>query len=211
MSEIGYNPRAGRYVYTDTKRFVPQAVINNLREQEERRLEVRLQAHTRLLASGKLHLAEWQLRMGESLRDSHLRTMTLAAGGKDRLTPQHYGAAGYQLRRQFEYLDGFARSLHAGNLTEKQAIARAAMYASSIRVTFGRSEQISRAAEGFAQAMRGLDAGANHCPDCIDHATEGWVSLEAIVTPGTDCSCRQRCRCWVRYRRVNLSRRLPAA
>lgn len=199
--EIRYNPKAGRYVRADGK-FVGREVIRNLVDQEQQQLAVRLKAHTRLMAQGQIPLAEWQLRMAGSLKDAHLRSMTLGSGGKDSLTNRHYGATGYQLRQQFAYLDGFAKALADGKLTAKQAIARAALYADSITVTFGRAEQISREESGFDEALRSLDSQAQHCGSCVGHSTNGqWKPIEEVITPGVNCECGGHCRCSVIYRR----------
>lgn len=201
--EIAYNPRAGRYVRSDGK-FVGKEVIRNLVDQEQQRLQVRLQAHTRLMADQRITLAEWQLRMGESLRDSHLRVGTLGAGGRARTEAQHFGAIGYQLRRQYQYLDGFARALYEGKLTQEQALRRAASYADSINTTFHRAEQISRESEGFDEALRSLDPQAKHCPSCLGYSTYGeWKPVSQVVTPGTNCECGQHCHCQIYYRRSN--------
>lgn len=201
--EISYNPRAGRYVRSDGK-FVGKEVIRNLVDQEQQRLKVRLQAHTRLMANQQISLAEWQLRMGESLRDSHLRMGTLGAGGQARTQAQHFGAIGYQLRRQYQYLDGFARDIYEGKLTREQALRRAAMYADSSTTTFHRTEQISRGLEGFDEALRSLDPQARHCPSCLTYSTYGeWQPISQVITPGTNCECGQHCHCQIYYRRSN--------
>jgi plasmid stability protein len=201
FEEIAYNAKAGRYVRADGK-FVGKEVIRNLVDQEQQRLQVRLQAHTRLMANQTITLAEWQLRMAESLRDSHLRAGTLGAGGKARTEAQHFGAIGYQLRRQYQYLDGFAQALHEGKLTREQALRRAAMYADSMNTTFHRAEQISREREGFDQALRSLDSSSKHCTQCLAHSTYGeWKPVALVVSPGTDCACQAHCRCSIAYRR----------
>lgn len=201
--EISYNSRAGRYVRSDGK-FVSKEVIRNLVDQEQQRLQVRLQAHTRLMAANTISLPEWQLRMAESLRDSHLRMGALGAGGKDRTQAQHFGAIGYQLRRQYQYLDGFARALYEGKLTQEQALRRAGSYADSINTTFHRAEQISRENEGFDEALRSLDSAARHCDQCREYSTYGqWKPVSQVVPPGTNCACHAHCRCSISYRRSN--------
>ncbi len=201
--EISYNPRAGRYVRSDGK-FVGKEVIRNLVDQEQQQLKVRLQAHTRLMTNQQITLTEWQLRMSESLRDSHLRIGILGAGGQARAQSQHFGAIGYQLRRQYQYVDGFARALYEGKLTREQALRRAGSYADSINTTFHRAEQISREDEGFDEALRSLDPQARHCGSCVEHSTNGeWRPTSQVVPPGTNCACGQHCKCQIYYRRSN--------
>ena len=207
-SEVVYSAKTGRYIWADSKKFVSRAVISNLLDQEQVRLGTQLRAHTRLLAKNQITLPEWQTRMAIDLRDSHLRMGLLGSGGKSQIGSRQYGAIGYQLRQQYNYLDGFAHAIAKGNVSPKQALNRASQYADSIRLTFHRTEQITRGAEGFDEAMRMLDPQARHCSDCIAHSTNGkWVRASAVTIPGTNCKCGQHCRCKIVYRKrkVNLS------
>lgn len=199
--EVVYNPKAGRYVYADTKRFVPEAVIRHLVDTEQQQLGVRLQALTRLLDAQKIDLPEWETRFAQTLKDSHLRMLTLGAGGKDSLTPRHYGAAGYQLGQQYKFLDRFANQISGGTVSTAQAMRRSKQYAASIRVTFGKAQQISRIAEGFNEARRRLDPQAQHCSDCVTYAALGWTWAELLPPAGTNCACSQYCRCSIVYRK----------
>lgn len=202
ISEIVYNSNAGRYVYADSRQFVPNAVIDNLLDQEIKRLETRLAATTRLLADDKLTLAEWQTRFATTLRDAHIQIGALASGGKNQMGSQQYGAIGFQLRRQYQYLDGFAQDLQDGKLTAAQALSRSRQYGSSINTTFHRLEQVTRQSEGFNEAKRGLDPQARHCASCPGYSTNGeWRAIDQVVSPGVNCECGQRCRCPISYRR----------
>jgi hypothetical protein len=198
---ITYNPQTGRYVGADG-RFVPASVIANLLDQEQAQTAVRLKALTRLLIDQKITLSDWEQRFAQTLKESNVRALALGAGGKARLTQRHYGSVGYQLQQQYKYLDNFAQQLSGQKLTEAQAIRRSGLYASSVRVTFNRSEQISREAEGFNEARRSLDPQAMHCDSCLVHSTNGlWIPADQVVPAGVDCECGQWCRCTVTYRR----------
>lgn len=206
-NEVTYNPRSGRYQRADGQ-FVGKEAIQNLIAQEQQRLAARLQGHTRLMVDRQISLAEWESRMAGSLRDSHLAIGAVGSGGKSRMTSRQFGAIGYQLRRQFQYLDGFAQALHQGKLTRTQAIARAGLYADSITTTFHRAEQISRQSEGFDEALRALDPQAKHCPSCLTYSTNGqWKPLVDVVSPGNNCECGQRCKCQIYYRKSGNSTR----
>lgn len=204
-----YDRRAGQYRGANGK-FVSRQVVSKLVDREIVATEARLKAHTRLLVDQKIHLAEWQIRMAETIKDSHLRMGMLASGGKDGLTQKHYGAVGYQLKNQYGYLDKFARDLHSGKLTPKSAIARSAMYAESVKVTFSRSEQITRMDNGVnagkrIAGKRILDAGATHCDECISYERKQWTAIADIVPVGMNCSCHHHCRCRIVWATVPAS------
>lgn len=209
--EIRYNPNAGRYIDAAGK-FVARAKIENLLDQEQAATEVRLKTLTRMLAHRKLSLQQWESQFASTLREAHLKMMLLAVGGQESLTAQIYGAVGYQLRRQYGYLDNFAQQLAAGSITEPRAIQRAASYARSLRSTFSRVEQLARETEGFTEAKRSLDPQARHCASCLRYSTRGaWVPISIVVAPATNCECGQNCRCTIAYRRRRRPRSLSQA
>lgn len=199
-SAIVYNRAAGQFRDSETGQFVPRERVLLEVDREVVRTQVKLQGITRLLASDKITLPEWQRRSTEAVKDSHLRMSALGAGGKERLGSRHYGYVGQQLRFEYESLVGFAEDLKAGKLSEAQALRRSAMYGESVGLSFHRAELTTKEDDGF-EGKRSLDAGAKHCPSCLEYATDGWVEAVEIVPVGFACQCRRRCRCKVVFRR----------
>ncbi len=202
--EIAYDTRAGQYRGANG-RFVPREQVQRFVDQEIRRTQIRLQAQTRLLVEGKLDIPAWQMAMAGLVKDSHLRMAALGSGGKDQLDARQYGAVGYQLKRQYQFLDQFAQDLADGKLTPERAIWRSGLYASSVKQTFSRTEQLSREREGFTVGKRLLDAQAQHCPECIGYERPDWVAIADIMPVGTNCSCQNFCKCRIVYARMQLS------
>jgi hypothetical protein len=212
---IVFNPKSGRYRNEQTGRFVSRTEVLKLVDTETARLKVRLQGHTRLLLAEKITLSDWESRMAETIKESHLRMVMLGAGGKSRVTNAHFGAVGASLRSEYKYLHRFAAQISRGELTPRQILSRAAMYAASTRKSFYKGEQISRVIAGVTLAKRDLDPLARHCPDCLRHSTNGeWLPIEMVVVPGHRCQCGGRCRCSIYYKTgevapiTNLSDRL---
>lgn len=190
-----------RYRDTDTGRFVGRGEILKLVDEEVNRLEVRLKAHGRLLQSQKIDIAEFQTRMTQSLKESHLRMAALGGGGFKQMTPKHYGHVGQQLKRQYEFLHGFGQDLQNKNLTSKQIINRAGSYAKSANIAFYQAEFLSKGKVGF-YAKRLLDPQSHHCVECISYQKKQWTLLQKIIPPGINCSCGGRCRCQIIFRKV---------
>lgn len=195
-----YSPLTGQYRKADGK-FASRVEVLQMVDREAQRQRVRMSGHARLMSQGKIDLAEFQTRVANDLKLSHLRMATIASGGKDGLTPRHYGVAGAELKRQYRYLMSFGQDLADGKLTEKQAIARAAQYGESSRTAFFKAELVTREAEQWDQAKRLLDSQAQHCNSCLGHQRLDWVRLSEIVPPTTNCECHSRCRCRIIYRR----------
>lgn len=200
-----YDARAGQYRDLTTGRFVRKPDVMRVVDSEQQRLKAELQAHTRALIAEQLDVAQWQVRCAESMRASHIRIGALGSGGIENMTPAKYGAIGWQLRNQYEYLSRFAVELAEGFLTPSQALVRVGMYSSSIRPSFHRCEQLTRQDEGFKTAKRSLDPVAQHCSSCIGYSTQGrYVDINDVVMPGTACECRQNCRCQVEYSKFTM-------
>ncbi len=199
---IVYDRRSGRYREASTGKYVSRAAILRLVDEEAARLSTRMKAHTRLLTTNRIDLPEWQRRSAEELKLSHIRSTILGSGGRSLTSSEAYGSTGRELRRQYEYLQGFAQDLAAGKLTRTQALSRAASYGGSTRTAFHKAEKIARGREGFKEAMRDLDPAAKHCGPCIRYSTNGlWVPLEDVVMTGVRCDCFHFCRCRVKFRK----------
>lgn len=196
-----FDPQSHRYRDVESGRFVKYAQVLEVVTSEVNRLEVRLKGHARLLASGKIDIAEFQIRMAQSLKESHLRNAAFGAGGVQQLTPSHYGKVGAQLKKQYKYLHGFGQDLAEGKLTKEGAIKRAGSYAKSARTSFFEAEFTSRGKVGF-YAKRLLDAQARHCQSCIGYQRLTWTPIQNVIPPGVDCECGGNCRCRLVFRKV---------
>lgn len=201
-TEIAYSSSTGQFRNLKTGRFVGRTAVMGLVDQEVERTKVRLQAHTRLLTQRRIDLPEWERRMAQTLKETHLRMGAFGSGGKQNLDARKFGAIGYQLRTQYAYLDEFAKDLKAGKLTAAQALRRTGLYANSIKVTFHKIEKMQKLeVEGFREAKRSLDPQAQHCQSCLQYSTrDRWRPADQVVEPGVNCECGQFCRCSIQYR-----------
>lgn len=139
--------------------------------------------------------------MAEQIKASHIRLGVFGAGGKDAMTPQHYGQIGRVLRDEFAYLRNFGEAIAAGELNESQVMRRAELYATSSRLSFFAVEKQARQKSGVKLAKRSLDSQARHCEDCLRHSTNGlWIPISEIVSPGSRCRCRNRCKCQIAFK-----------
>lgn len=203
-SQVGYSRKSGRFRDLETGQFVPRSRVLLELDREIARTSTRLQGITRLMIGQQIDLPEFQIRFAEELKMAHLRLAAFGAGGREQLTPQHFGYVGQTLKQEYAYLDGFARDLATGRLTESQVLARASMYAESIAQSFHRSEQQTKSRDGFL-GKRSLDVGAYHCPSCPAYATSTFIPAAEIVPVGVNCECRRRCRCFIVWKQGGLS------
>lgn len=199
--QLQFDPNSHRYRNIETGRYVSQVDVMRVVDEEVARTEVRLKAHARLLSQGKIDVAEFQTRMAQTLKESHLRNASVGAGGIKQLSPVHYGKVGAELKKQYKYLDGFGKDLADGKLTPEQALRRAGSYAKSARTSFFEAEFTSRGKVGF-YAKRLLDAQSKHCQSCISYQRLQWTLIELVTPPGVNCECGGRCRCRLVFRKL---------
>lgn len=197
-TDLKYNPRAGRY--TRAGKFVSDAEINALAQVERNVLSGKLERLTEQMIRGDLELGEWELKVADTLKQSHIRMTILASGGRGRATKASYAIAGRQLKQEYQYLDRFAKQLANEEVSKEQAVFRSKLYAQSTIQTYQKVFWYNKKQEGFVMAWRSL-SDAKHCKECPNHATNGWVSIDQVVPVGTNCSCRGNCRCRIKYRR----------
>lgn len=197
---VKFDQRTGRY-RGESGRFVSRADVLRIVDEETARGQVRLRAIARLLVSKRIDIPEFQTRMAEQIKSSHIRLGLLGAGGKEAMTPQHYGTIGFNLRDEFKYLRNFGKAIAAGELDESQVMRRAELYAESSRLSFFAVEKQARQRAGVKLAKRSLDPQAKHCSDCLRHSTDGqWVPISEIVPVGSRCRCRNRCKCQIVFK-----------
>lgn len=196
-----YERATGQY-RASNGRFVPRSTILKLVDEESDRLSTRMKAHARLLTDRKIDLGEFQRRAADDIKMSSIRMGVFASGGRSQTPQAVYGAVGRELRSQYGFLANFAQDLAAGKLTKEQAVARAGLYGGASRTAFHQAEKVARKREGFRLAKRVLDINKNHCPSCLRHSTNGiFIPIEQIISPGVDCECRSRCRCFLVWKK----------
>lgn len=200
--EIRYDQRLDQYRGAKG-RIVPRREVMRLLDEEMLRQQTRFRGHALNFTAGNIDLAEFEQRMAHDIKLSHIRMTAFAAGGVKELDNQYYGIIGRLLRRQYEYLDGFAQDIEDGKLDAKAIVRRAALYGDAAKTSFYSSEKAVKVRQKFNQAKRTLDSQAQHCNDCIRYASLGWRNIEDVVVPGVRCQCGQHCKCSISYRRYN--------
>jgi hypothetical protein len=194
-----FNDQAGRFV-NERGQFVAEStvrrVVNGIADAASDGLA---QASLRLL-DGELSLAAWQAEAMRTIKLSQVATATIAHGGAARMGPAQYGAAGREIRNQYEYLRTFAEQVASGEQPLNSALtARARQYGQAARVTFEREYRRDQQRRGY-QSEQNVLAPAEHCAQCREQSARGWVPVGSLVPVGQRI-CRANCRCSLRYAR----------
>lgn len=93
-----------------------------------------------LVGNGLLNPADWEAAMRAEIKREYIRQYLLGIGGEGSMTAQDWGSIGGMIADQYRYLDDFADLVAAGELSEGQIRARAAMYVNSAREAFERAQ-----------------------------------------------------------------------
>lgn len=164
MASWSFDRSAHRYRDASTGRFVSEAHVTIARDTFLLDQQQQYRAYTAQLASGDLSVQEWTRGMRDNIKTSFLAEYELGKGGRHTMTPKDFGTVGRQLRDQYGYLQKFAEEVSAGRLSDAQAQARSAQYASS---------SVQAHARG--------------------HAASWDLTLPAYPAVGTECRSNCRC------------------
>lgn len=157
---------------------------------------------TRRLLNHNIDLQQWVLEMRTQSKTAYINEYLLARGGQNNMTQADWGRLGGLLKRQYEYIDNFARDIDAGKVSGGQIRTRARMYIDSATQAFERAkaqslgipslpaypgdgQTVCRAncqchwnivdAEDHWNATWQLGV-AEHCLDCVDNS-QRWAPL----------------------------------
>ncbi len=189
----GYRDRAtGQKVKTLT-------VLREAERYHDRYVRPNIESITDRFIEGKIDLPKWQAEMREELRQAWKHTATAGRGGREQMTQADYGRLGGRLSFEYRKLADFARQIEAGQLTEAQIRARAALYANGPRTAYFDGLTAAQREAGMTEERRILGV-AEHCADCEYYASLGWQPLGSLPEPGTQCACGHNCKCTKEFR-----------
>lgn len=199
-ADWSYDRNTGRY--RDAKgKFLSKVAVEKIVDGRINKLDTTLKRYTRMLIDGSITLDQWQGSMREAIKMAHIQAGIIGYGGKNGMGSAEYGRIGQKLRQEYTYLQNFARDLLDQRISGAMALARAGLYAQSVRGSFWEGTSIRQEQQGYSLMRRILDPQAQHCDDCRNYAARGMVPIGSVPLPGQRCACRAKCRCSVQYYR----------
>lgn len=204
--QLTYDRATKRFKYPEGTFASQQAVIYQagkyLREQQAKLVQLASQLN---LQPSNLAL---QQEIGRTLREIHVVGAVIAAGGRDKLFANDYLIIARNLKNQYGLADntpdeyGLAfifREIALGNVTPARLTQRFEMYAKSVKTTIFGIQRQKKQDQGLSEARRILGDG-EHCDECRQYASYGWVGIDKIILPTQACSCLTNCLCKLEYR-----------
>ncbi len=132
-----------RYRDTRSGRYLSPATVLALRDEFLADRKAAIGEATARLVAGEATVADWLLALREAVADLTLGEYAFGRGGRNAMADADYEAVAQALHGQLGYLQSFAESVRAGDLTARQIAARGALYASAARQAFERGKAAS--------------------------------------------------------------------
>ena len=196
-----WDARIQRYRTTEGGRQLSDGEMGRL-------LERRMADHRKAIdeladrvSSGRITVAEFQQGLAKATREVHLQARMLGVGGRENMTPRHYGSVGGYMRFDTDRIARFGNDIQAEKLSAAQIKNRARMYGeANIRRDYDRGRQWSHEEQGYSQERRVLRSDAAHCEGCKEEARRGYVAIgELAPIGGHECGGNDKCQKTYRY------------
>lgn len=208
----GWNVTARRFIDAKTKKFLSQNQVTGILDAGILSGKSKLDKLASDLSSSKIDLAKFTIEASQTVKSLHILNSVLAVGGRaDQMTIGQKTAL--QKRVKQELLGGkdpstgerygikyLIKDIQNGNVSEAQLKNRLSMFSDSAALTQKHIELETKKTNGNTEGFRMLGSSDNHCPECVSLASTGWVKLEDLVMPGSNCSCKSSCKCSIIYR-----------
>ena len=145
-------------------------------ENRQSLFQVRVQDLARQYSQGKLDAGGWAQAMKREVKLLHVSQAVAARQGDfGGMTKSDWGKVGAEVKKQYRYLKNFesdmAKRAEEGKDPAPILEARGKLYAGAGRKTFSRFDE-----PAGAQAVRWSLGIAEHCPDCVELASQSWIS-----------------------------------
>jgi hypothetical protein len=108
---------------------------------------------------------------------------------------------GSAIKKQYAYLDGFAKEIQANPEAwiNGRLDARMNLYKESAYTTLADFQAREYGEQGYDEEINILGV-ADHCDDCLAETGRGWVPIGTLIPIG-DRQCIVNCKCTIDYRR----------
>ena len=207
MPRFNWRQRAAQFWNRTVGRVVPRLRIGREAERVVSLSPISDWAHRAF--TGDLPVDAWQAAMRQEIKTRYIQQYLAGRGGVGPMTQADYGSIGGMIADQYRYLDGFARDVAEGKLSEAQIARRSEMYLNSSREAFERAQRRAAEAAGLAEVLW-IRTAAESCPDCIALSNLGWQKAEpwpfrvggVQAIPGSGATaCLTGCRCFLEWRK----------
>lgn len=196
--QFGFNQNSQRYHYLDGPKkgqFIGKTQVRETVQSYLNGHKNELSTIHNQLANGEINIAQWELKVVESLRSAAINAYRIA---NPKATTQDWAKVETELRKQFVYLRNFTKQIQKGALSLAQIDARADLYIQSVWSFYSEATRDSHQEAGYSWERRFI--GSKHpCPECPGYAEAGWQPIGTLPKIGEKCTCKVNCKCYFEF------------
>lgn len=198
---FGYSREAMRYRDLSTGRWVSEREVRDAVDRLADLASRRMGEAAARYRAGQISINEFQSEMFSLIKESQIAAALAAYGGRSNMTPQLWGAAGAEIKRQYLYLRQFAADVLDGEQRQNGRLdARARQYGQAARASYENTRRRLGAEAGFAFEENHLHASES-CNQCRAMTALGRVPTGTLIPIGSR-TCRGSCRCTISRHRT---------
>jgi hypothetical protein len=159
------------------------------------------------LRAGTISIGEWEAGMRDYLREQYRVAVELGTGGNRSITQSDWGYEGSLLKKQYQFLNKFAQDIKDNPqkyITGNGLKYRMDLYKESAYTALANFQEREAKLQGFNEESNEL-GDAEHCGGCLEQPRypSEWVAIGEIIPVGSR-DCIIRCKCTIRYRRLEV-------
>jgi hypothetical protein len=203
MIEFQFDRTTQRYRYKDSGKFLSKSAMESLTKKAIAQVKTDLDTVNRLLIDRKISVAAWEEQTRNGLRRLHTWQYFLGLGGEANSIPSDVTILNERVRKEFQYLRGFATRINNGELSEAQFLYQANLYVNSTTNTYQLATYKSHSRAGYRWERR-IRTKTESCTECLYYELLGWRTIGNLPQPGQECSCRANCGCFKEFSRSDL-------
>ena len=118
MPEWGYSPEYNAYRNLSTGQWASRAQVQGWVTENIVLADTAVDQLATMMADDLLRVGDWQAVMRQQIKQSYIDQYIAGKGGIEQMTQADWGSIGGQLKEQYGHLDGFAKEVAEGKLSE---------------------------------------------------------------------------------------------
>lgn len=196
--QFRWNSVAKRYIAPNGK-FVSVERVRSALDAHLTDITSQMRAVSKQLIDGQVSLGQWQTSMMQLSKEANLSGAAMERGGWYQMTQSDFGKVGQKVKGEYQYLENYAQAIARGDQPlDGTLLGRSQLYGEQGRVTYHDFAAETATADGMDEE-RSFLTPADHCDECENEDSRGWVPRGSI-TPIGSRQCLSHCRCYMGYR-----------
>jgi hypothetical protein len=194
-----WSEERGKYRDLVTGRYISALEVRRAVDQTLRSIGQETKRMADDLRAGRISLDRFRLEMRARSREVHILSAAAGRGGFNKMDAKAWGQVGGVIAEQDKFIDGFIADIQSGKQKMTASLShRAAQYVEAGRTTHERAKRDVVTERGHTEE-RNILRDAQHCSECPELTSRGWVPIGTLPLPGQR-ECHGGCVCEIETR-----------